>query len=264
MRRLKLSILASLLLCGCSNQLNSKEPESVDLFKDLSVTASVKESGEIARTIEGADQNSDLLVRLECSDVCANGESATLNIPNVRNFYKDLPVSSKEIILENQPELLRSFNDLSQTDQEQLLKRMFETVRNKVWWDRAYRYKDKRKALDSIRITQVGFASAPAYRVGQVITAGENRLVLGLTSDSSFGEQYSYHQVFVFESIIKDGHEWRFGFRQAQNGAQIWSDTEFEKIMKRCLIDDQNGEPIQNEIKKMELRFECSEPSKPE
>lgn len=264
MKQISLLILSCFLLCGCAIQQKEVPTQSIDLFKDLSVTASVNESGDIIRTIEGTEQIPDLLVRIECENVCANGESATLSIPNVRKFYKELPDSSKEIVLEGQPELLDSFNDLSQTEQERLVKQMFETVRSKVWWDRAYRYKNKRKALDSIQITQVGFVFKPTYREGQVIIPGENRLILGLTSDSSFGEQYSYHQVFIFESIIKDKDQWKFIFRNAQNGAPIWNDLEFQKIMERCLIDDHNGEPIQNEINEMEVRFECSEPSKPE
>lgn len=251
------------LLCGCTAQLSSNDQAAIDLFEDLSVSASVSETGDIVRSIEGVENLPGLIVRLECSNVCANGEKAKLIIPNVRDYYKDLPESSKKIILGGQPEFLSSFNDLSKDEQDELLNELLEKIRSKVWYDRAYRSQNKKKALNSIRIEQVGFAYVPAEREGQVLIPAENRLILGLTSDSSFGEEYSYHQVFVFESVIKENGQWKTVFRNAQNGAQIWSDVEFKQIMERPILDDIHGEPVQYQIKEVDdLIFEITDPMK--
>ena len=199
-------LLVLLLLCGCST-LSDPQPEEIDLFKNLSIITSVSEDGRLVRKIQGAETMPESRIHLICENVCANGEKAQMIIPNVRASFKvtELPASSKEIILENQPEMLASFTDLSKMEQERILKELFETIRSKVWFDRAY-HSDKKKALDSIEITQAAFAFVPATRKGQVIVPGQNRLILGLTSHSTFGEEYSYHQVFVFESLRARAH----------------------------------------------------------
>lgn len=265
MKRRSPLLLVLLLLCGCST-LSDPQPEEIDLFKNLSIITSVSEDGRLVRKIQGTEMMPESRIHLICENVCANGEKAQMIIPNVRASFKvtELPPSSKEIILENQPEMLTSFTDLSKMEQERLLKELFEAIRSKVWFDRAY-HSDKKKALDSIEITHAAFAFVPATRKGQVIVPGQNRLILGLTSHSTFGEEYSYHQVFVFESIYKDQDQWRFVFRSAQNGAPIWSDAEFESILKRSLLDDSKGEPVQNDVIEFDpINFKLYDPFKNE